>query len=133
MNYENGQHFYSPSDLANHLACSHLTELERKYSLGEIELEFHSSAMLELLIELGSRHEQDYLNYLTNSEKSLVSMLEASGSSRTLLEVMQSGVDVIFQASLEDFPWRGRADFLLRVEVPSDLGEWSYEVADTRS
>ena len=125
MKFENGQHFYSPSDLANHLACSHLTELERRYSLGEIELEFHSSAMLELLIELGKRHEQDYLTYLTDSGKSIVSMIDASGPSGTLFEIMQSGVDVIFQASLEDFPWRGRADFLLRVEVPSDLGAWS--------
>ena len=132
MKYENGQHFYSPSDLANHLACSHLTELERKYSLGEIELEFHSSAMLELLIELGRRHEQDYLTHLMDSGKSLVSMIDAASPSGTLLEIMQSGVDVIFQASLEDFPWRGRADFLLRVEVPSDLGAWSYEIADTK-
>ena len=107
MKYENGQHFYSPSDLANHLACSHLTELERKYSLGEIELEFHSSAMLELLIELGRRHEQDYLTHLMTSGKSLVSMIDAARPSGTLLEIMQSGVDVIFQAPLEDLPWRG--------------------------
>ena len=100
--------------------------------LGEIELEFHSSAMLELLIELGRRHEQDYLTYLMDSGKSLVSMIDAASPSGTLLELMQSGVYVIFQASLEDFPWRGRADFLLRVEVPSDLGAWSYEVADTK-
>jgi uncharacterized protein len=132
MKFENGQFLYSPSDLANHLACSYLTELESKYCRGEIELEYHSSAMLDLLIELGRRHEQDYLTYLNDCGKSIVSMVDQSGPPLTVLEAMQSGVDVIFQASLESHPWRGRADFLLRVEVPSELGAWSYEVADTK-
>ena len=29
-------------------------------------------------------------------------------------------------------PWLGKPDFLRRVEVPSDLGDWSYEVVDTK-
>jgi predicted RecB family nuclease len=132
MKYENGQYLFSPSDLASHLACSHLTELESRYSRGEIELQYHSSAMLDLLIELGKRHEQDYLTHLTDSGKSIVSMVDPLGPTSTVLEAMQSGVDVIFQASLKELPWRGRADFLLRVEVPSQLGAWSYEVADTK-
>ena len=28
--------------------------------------------------------------------------------------------------------WSGRADILRRVDVPSDLGDWSYEVIDTK-
>ncbi len=45
---------------------------------------------------------------------------------------MRDGVDVIVQASLVDLPWRGFADFLIRVEQPSELGAWSYEAADTK-
>ena len=29
-------------------------------------------------------------------------------------------------------PWLGKPDFLRRVEVPSDFGDWSYEVVDTK-
>jgi uncharacterized protein len=29
-------------------------------------------------------------------------------------------------------PWAGRADFLIRVETPSELGAWSYEVVETK-
>ena len=45
---------------------------------------------------------------------------------------MRGGADVIYQATLFDGRWVGYADFLLRVERPSDLGPWSYEVADTK-
>jgi predicted RecB family nuclease len=45
---------------------------------------------------------------------------------------MQQGVDVVYQATLFDGTWRGYADFLLRVEGASSLGEHHYEVADTK-
>ena len=35
--------------------------------------------------------------------------------------------------SLYDGQWQGRPDFLRRVPVASDLGDWSYEVLDTNS
>ena len=39
---------------------------------------------------------------------------------------------MIAQAQLQLGAWRGRADFLLKVDRASDLGPWSYEVADTK-
>ncbi len=36
------------------------------------------------------------------------------------------------RASLLSDGWRGQADFLMRVETPSDLGAWSYEALDTK-
>ena len=45
---------------------------------------------------------------------------------------MRDGADVIFQAVLFDGRRFGYADFLRRVERPSNLGEWSYEVWDTK-
>ena len=48
------------------------------------------------------------------------------------LEAMRAGADAIVQAELGRGRWVGRADVLLRVEEPSDLGSWSYEVADTK-
>jgi uncharacterized protein len=45
---------------------------------------------------------------------------------------MRSGCPVIVQADLKNDNWRGRADVLIRVDVPSQLGSWSYEVVDTK-
>ena len=45
---------------------------------------------------------------------------------------MREGVDVVYQATLEDDVWSGRVDFLRRIDVPSDLGAWSYEPFDTK-
>jgi predicted RecB family nuclease len=45
---------------------------------------------------------------------------------------MRAGADVIYQATFLRSPFRGHADFLFRVERPSELGDWSYEVADAK-
>ena len=47
---------------------------------------------------------------------------------------MRRGADVIYQGRLEDDDgrWSGYPDFLLRVDTPSALGGWSYEVLDTK-
>src|SRR5262249_37284008 len=45
---------------------------------------------------------------------------------------MQQGAPVIVQAALSNHQWMGRADVLRRVETPSKLGTWSYEVYDCK-
>ena len=45
---------------------------------------------------------------------------------------MREGVDVVYQATFFDGRWGGQADFLLRTDRPSDLGPWSYDIADTK-
>jgi len=45
---------------------------------------------------------------------------------------MHAGASVIVQAAFFGDPWGGRADVLLRVDAPSELGAWSYEVVDTK-
>ena len=45
---------------------------------------------------------------------------------------MAAGAEAIYQATFMDGTWGGRADFLLRVETPSKLGPWSYEVVETK-
>src|SRR6185436_4355908 len=45
---------------------------------------------------------------------------------------MRRGAEVIYQATFSRDRWRGRADFLVRVDEPSELGSWSYEPYDTK-
>ncbi|MCC6812165.1 MAG: TM0106 family RecB-like putative nuclease, partial [Deltaproteobacteria bacterium] len=44
----------------------------------------------------------------------------------------KSGASVIYQATFFQPPYLGRADFLVRVNKKSKLGEWSYEAVDTK-
>ena len=45
---------------------------------------------------------------------------------------MSLGREVIVQGAFLADNWGGRTDVLLRVETPSSLGDWSYEVVDTK-
>ena len=45
---------------------------------------------------------------------------------------MHAGADVIVQAALGDDRWYGRPDVMLRVDAPSTLGGWSYQIVDTK-
>ena len=52
---------------------------------------------------------------------------------RETVDAMRAGAEVIYQGVLFDgVRWRGYSDFLHRVERPSELGDFSYEVADTK-
>ena len=48
------------------------------------------------------------------------------------LDAMRGGAPIIAQGALQAARWGGRVDILRRVEKPSDLGAWSYEVTDTK-
>ena len=45
---------------------------------------------------------------------------------------MRDGAPLIYQGGLGNDRWYGRTDFLRRVETPSELGPWSYEVIDAK-
>jgi len=131
---ENSQMWFSATDLVNHLGCEFTTHFEQQYIDGEIPLECRADSMLDLLIELGNLHETAYLDHLREQGLSVVELTEfgGDGDREKAVEAMQQGVDVIAQVSLVSALWRGRADFLIKVDRPSKFGNWSYEVADTK-
>jgi len=45
---------------------------------------------------------------------------------------MRDGAEIIYQATFAADGWRGRADFLERVEVRTEFGDWGYEAVDTK-
>jgi predicted RecB family nuclease len=47
-------------------------------------------------------------------------------------EAIQSAANVVYQATFQDGPWGGRADFLIRIERPDSGGAFSYEVVETK-
>src|ERR1051326_4962257 len=129
MQLIDGDLLLSATDLSKHLACRHATSLDLKAARGEIERIHRRDPSIEVLEERGRRHEAAYLAYLQNQGRDLTP--EGGGLERTR-DAMKSGAGVISQADLQNGRWRGRADILLRVDTPSELGPWSYEVIDTQ-
>jgi uncharacterized protein len=122
------------SNLANHLACRHLSGLDRAVRLGQLEQPIWKDSVLELLQERGIAHEQAYVDHLRAGGLDVVDLSEHKGreNNERTLQAARAGVHVIVQANLRSERFQGYADALLRVEEPSDLGAWSYDVIDTK-
>jgi predicted RecB family nuclease len=126
---------FSASDLVGHLDCHHLTALDAAVARGTASKPKIWDPVLETLAERGRAHERQYLEKLKESGLSVVE-IEGGGISTSqvaqTLDAMRAGTAIIYQGALLQGVWSGRADILRRVEVPSDLGAWSYEVIDTK-
>lgn len=123
------------SDLAGHLNCRHLTALEKSAALGAVKRPVSWDPMLEALWARGQSHEKDYVEHLAAHGLELVQIegIDINDASVAATNAaMAAGRSVIVQAALRSGRWAGRADVLRRVECPSALGAWSYEVVDTK-
>src|SRR4030095_9933259 len=117
----------------NHIACQHCTFLDLLSAHGIVKPPIFHDPRLELLIERGMEFEKNYLDDLRSKGFSVEDGKDSGeiGMKRTEA-AMRKGVDYIYQADLNDGIWFGRADILEKVNKPSKLGDWSYEVIDTK-
>ena len=141
MQRVDGRLVYSATDLVGYLECEHLANLERAAVWGHLNRPVRSDPVLDRIGQRGIEHEQRFLESLHGDGVTVVEVerdeslgydeRRIRGRDETLA-AMRDGADVIYQAVLFDDRRLGYADFLRRVERPSDLGEWSYEVWDTK-
>src|SRR5882672_10907755 len=139
MHLTGGMLILSASDLTGFLECPHLTQQELAATRGEIVRPERNDPELELVARHGTEHEKAHLDTYVSAGRS-VARIETAGATldaylharEQTLAAMRAGVDVIYQAALFDGRWLGYADFLERVETPSDLGSHGYEVVDTK-
>jgi hypothetical protein len=126
---------FSASDLVGHLNCRYLTSLDLAVAKGERPKPFVWDPLLEVLAERGALHEQSYLKHLDAAGFSVVKIdgigVDESAVATTV-KGMRDGAPIIAQGAVRSGPWGGRTDILRRVERPSGLGSWSYEVIDTK-
>ena len=125
----------SATDLSNFLSCRHRTALEMAEARGRRRRPKWDDPLLEILFKRGLEHEKAYVESLRSDGGKIISLgdlKERDAAVAQTLDSMRSGADVIVQAALRDSRWYGRPDVMRRVERPSDLGGWSYEVADTK-
>ena len=128
---DTGATLYSPSDLVTFLRCRHASFLEIKSRLDPPE----SSESDLLLQRKGKEHERSYLEKLKSESRSLIEIpQDRSLPERATLtrQAILSGVETIYQAVLVNGSWHGNADFLLKSTQPSSLGEYSYEILETK-
>ena len=142
MQLIDGQPVFSATDLVGFLACEHLTALESASLAGLVKRPMRPDPELDLIQERGLEHERRYLQALEAAGRKITRIEQdetiADRGQRLRQAAAQTdaairrGDDVIYQATFFDGRWVGYADFLLRVETPSALGPWSYEIADTK-
>src|SRR5664279_129976 len=144
-----GQLVLSPTDLTKHFACPHVTTLDLAALFGPAD---HGPALdgashggskasddaLNLVFTKGMDHEWAYLQRLREEGRVVTEIptrYDVAGrieAEQQTLAAMRAGVDVIYQATFYDGQWVGQADFLLRTPRPSGLGDWAYDIADTK-
>jgi hypothetical protein len=135
MKADSGNIRLSATDLANHLACHHLTSLDLAVAVGARPAPAWHSPDAWVLQQRGIAHENAYLQHLEDQGVFVTDLRDIDDDERALTETraaMERGVDAIAQATLASGRWFGRSDVLRRVERASKLGNWSYEVYDCK-
>ena len=135
MHKSNGRILYSATDLVGFLECEHLTTLD----LLDLESPLPRAPedeQVALIQQKGHEHERAYVEQLRSRPSSFVDISERRRDVWErigfTIEAMRAGVDIIYQGALMSGDFIGYPDFLRRVERPSELGAYSYEVVDAK-
>ncbi|MBV8530397.1 MAG: TM0106 family RecB-like putative nuclease [Candidatus Eremiobacteraeota bacterium] len=140
MQWLDGRPIYAASDLNDYVECRRLSDLDALVAVGKLTRPDSNDAQAELLRRKGDDHERAYLERMRElypgdvrefprSESGIEAYVRAD---RQTLDAMRHGPQIIYQATFFDGTFLGHADFLRRVPIPSQLGNYSYEVIDTK-
>ena len=134
MKIKNNKFLVSPSDLNNFVACKYTVLNEIKYHNKEIR-KSPDRANDKLWKEMGVEHEKRHYKILKEKYKKSITIksdLNEKDRFDETVRAIQKGYDLIYHAYLIDDNLRGEADFLIKCDTKSDLGDYSYEVYDTK-
>ncbi len=140
-----GRPVFAATDLVGFLACEHLVGLELAAMAELVDRPVRLDPEIDLIAKRGLEHEARYLDDLERAGRRVTRVAVGEHDAPPELrldrlrkdaaateEAIRRGDEAIYQATFFDGRWLGLADFLLRVERPSALGDWSYEVVDTK-
>lgn len=134
MYLESSQIVFSPSDLTQFMDSPFASWMEH-VALTHPDLlpvPDENDELLDVLHDMGTQHESAILAAFEASGAVVAKLHKRMDSYQATLDAMKNGVDVIYQAHLELFPFKGYADFLIKVEGKSIFGDYCYEVWDTK-
>ena len=128
--------FYTATDLCNFSECQYLS-LRDKRALFETLERAEKDEQAKLITRKGSEHEKRYLEKLRSHgtpafEPTYTIPHDPMKETTVTLAALKEGHPYIYQAMLSKGHLWGLSDFLKRVETKSDLGNFSYEVVDTK-
>jgi len=132
----NDQLLYSPSDLCLFMSSPFALWMERN-QLESNTSDYEADAadeMLEALSKKGLALEDKLLKQFQEQGKQLVK-IQGNSITEKLKHTQQAlfdGVEVIYQAAIEMPHFGGFADFLVKVPGESKLGDYHYEVWDSK-
>ncbi|WP_431298471.1 TM0106 family RecB-like putative nuclease [Tabrizicola sp. BL-A-41-H6] len=125
---------FSATDLMRFMGCSHATTLDLARLRGEGPEAREDSEDAVLLQRQGDAHEAAHLARLGAAGRGIVEIARGGlvENAEATRDALAAGPDVVFQGAFLSGNWGGWSDFLERVELPSTLGPFSYEVTDTK-
>jgi predicted RecB family nuclease len=123
----------SPSDLTSFLDSEFVTWMDRfRLEFPELVTPDLADEEAELFFKKGDEHEEAYLQSLKAQGMDVCEIVPGKDTLEQTAEAIQSGREIIYQAELFKAPFKGYSDFLFRVDTPSALGDFSYEIGDTK-
>ncbi len=130
-----GDHIlFSATDLMRFTGCAHATALDLARLRGKGPEPREDDADARLLQTMGDAHEAGHLARLKAQGRHVVEITpgDLATDAAATRAALAEGPDILFQGALLSGNWGGWSDFLERVERPSALGAFSYEVTDTK-
>src|SRR5258706_3798526 len=125
----------SPTDMANHVACRHLSVLNLAVAQERLAAPERTAWLPASLQQRGEAHERAYVEHLRSEHLHIVDLrdcrFDADGFNATQ-EALRRGADVVLQAPLTNDRCVGRADVLRRVDSRRAPGSRSYKAPDTK-
>lgn len=142
LRLDDGSIVLAATDITNHLACRHLMQQRLAIVRGERgKPRPADDPHADLVRERGERHEAAQLARLgakcgghvdLSSQNTPCTRKELEAAAAATAAAMRDGAPLIYQADFFDGRWQGRTDFLRRIDRASDLGNYAYEVLDTK-
>ncbi|MBA4274731.1 MAG: nuclease, partial [Alphaproteobacteria bacterium] len=116
------------------MGCVHATRLDLMHLRGEGPEPGEDTEDAAPLQKQGDAHEAAHLEKLKSSGKAVLEIPRSDlvADAHATKTALALGTEVVFQGAFLSGNWGGWSDFLLRVDRPSSLGPFSYEVADTK-
>jgi len=130
----------TPTKISAWLECGHHMTLTSAVEAGTLRVtNGHLGAFARLLLEKGMDHERATLEKLRSDGLSVLSVPPRNPQTESFTEwcervrpLLAEGHEIVYQFPMTHEGIRGIADFLVKVDTPSDLGPFSYEPADAK-
>ncbi|HGO6706892.1 TPA: TM0106 family RecB-like putative nuclease [Legionella pneumophila] len=134
MDFESDQIIYSPSDLTLYMESPFASLMEHLTCIEPcmLDLADKEDPLLSVLQHKGLQFEQAILASFRSQGLQVVSIERGKNAYQDTLNAMHKGVDVIYQAALSLHPFKGYADFLIKIDGDSNLGAFHYEPWDIK-